>query len=194
MQSGSKLVLGIFGLALMAAALSWWYRYESAHRSTSFWGPHFAELIARPSDVTAFGLRKETDGETSNDSFPILAKTYSRSEPKDLTKAPGMVHLRHSILTDGNYNWDKPVQDLSPEGDDWRWCLQFTDGGVTATLLFNEDFTILGRLNRRADEVRSVDCRPLAETLAEYFAKIEAFPGEIADAAKPQAAASKDAE
>jgi hypothetical protein len=81
-----------------------------------------------------------------------------------------MVHLRHSILTDGNYNWENPA-----DTDDWRWCLQFTDGGVTATLLFNEDFTILGRLNRRADEVRTVDSRPLAETLREYFTSIKAF-------------------
>ncbi len=188
MQSGSKLVLGIFGLALIAAVLSWWYRYESAHRSTSFWGPHFAELIARPSEVTAFGLADEQSKEAL-DEFPIIDRTYYRQLPRDLTKAPGMVHLRHSILTDGNYNWENPAST-----DDWRWCLQFTDGGVTATLLFNDDFTILGRLNRRADEVRTVDCTPLAETLREYFTKIDAFHMHIPDPAEPQAAASKDAE
>ena len=40
---------------------------------------------------------------------------------------------------------------------------------VKATILFTEDFAILGRLNQRADEVRVVDCRPMAETLREYF-------------------------
>jgi hypothetical protein len=164
MQSGSKLVLGIFGLALAAGIVSWWYRYEAAHRSTTFWGPHFAALIAKPSEVTAFGLEEVSPTDSSDESFPILNKTYNPIDRKDVTKTAGMVHLRNAILSDSNYHWDREAST-----DDWRWCLEFIGEGRKATILFNDDFTILGRMNQRADQVRTVDCRPMAETLREYF-------------------------
>ena len=137
MQSGTKLVLGIFSLALLTGAFSWWYRYEVAHRSTTFWGPHFAELIARPSDVTAFEL-KSAHEQTGKNVFQILSKSYEKVDSKDLTSAPGMIHLRNSILSDGNYRWDQPR-----DTDNWRWCLQFSDENMTATILFTEDFSTL---------------------------------------------------
>lgn len=174
MQSGTKLVLGIFALALLAGVLSWWYRFEAAHRSTTFWGPHFAELVARPSDVTAFGLKAATD-DAGDDVLRILAKTYERLDSKDLTSAPGMVHLRNSILSDGNYRWDEPVPDFLENGDDWRWCLQFSGNERVATILFTKDFAELGRMNQRGDNVRMVDCQPMAETLREYFTEIGVF-------------------
>ena len=184
MQSGTKLVLGIFGLALLAGVLSWWYRYETAHRSTTFWGPNFAELIARPSDVTGLELRDAT--QESEETFSVLSKDYERLDIKDLTKAPGMVHLRNSILSDRNYRWEEPVSESLQKGEGWRYCLQFAGDGRTATLLFNENFAMLGRLNQRADNLRCVDCQPMAETLREYFASIKAF--------QPESNASKAAD
>jgi hypothetical protein len=176
MQSGSKVVLGIFGLAILAAALSWWYRFETAHESTKFWGPHFALLIVEPSEVTAFTLKKvddETDG-----SFPILSDKYLRTDTTKLTDARGMIHLRHSIVNDGNYLWDKPV-----EAGEWRYGLQFEGDDRSATVLFNEDFTVLGRLNRRGDDLRLVDCTSMAETLRKYFGGVDAFEP---DASEPE--------
>ena len=170
MQAGTKLVLGIFGLAVTAGVLSWWYRYEAAHRSTTFWGPHFAELIARPADVTAFGLEAIPPTESSKEAFSILGKPYSPIDRKDITQTPGMVHLRNAILTDTNYRWDHEIAN-----DDWRWCLQFAGNDRKATILFNEDFSILGRMNQRADQVRVVDCQPMAETLQEYFRSSKIF-------------------
>ena len=185
MQSGTKLVLAIFALALLAGALSWWYRFEAAHRSTTFWGPHFAELIARPSHVTAFGLEAAT-ADAGDDALQILSKNYERIEPQDLTSAPGMVHLRNSILSDGNYRWEAPAT-----SDHWRWCLQFSGDGRVATILFTEDFALLGRMNQRGDHVRTVDSQPMAETLREYFTEIGVFP---ASAIEQAATASKQAE
>jgi hypothetical protein len=168
MQSGSKVVLGIFGLAFVAAGLSWWYRFETAHESTIFWGPQFALLIVEPSEVTAFTLSK-TDEETEG-SYLILADKYLRTDTKKLTDARGMIHLRHSIVNDGNYLWDKPV-----EAGEWRYGLQFEGDDRSATVLFNDGFTVLGRLNRRGDDLRLVDCTPMAETLRKYFDGVEAF-------------------
>jgi hypothetical protein len=169
--SGSKLVLVIFALAVLAGALSWLYRYRAAHDSTQFWGPNFALLIAEPSEVTGFELYDAPTGQTGDNKLQILDNTFYRTASHDLTSARGMVHLRNSILTDSNYRWGTPV-----ETDDWRWGLRFSDGDRIATILFTEDFSILGRMNRRGNEVRQVDCTPMAETLREYFASAGIFP------------------
>jgi hypothetical protein len=177
MQSGSKVVLGIFGLAIVAATLSWWYRFETAHESTKFWGPHFALLIVEPSDVTAFTLAKSDEG-----SFPILDDKYLRTDTTSLTEAPGMTHLRTSIAHDRNYLWEKPVS-----ADEWKYGLQFEADGRSATVLFNDDFTVLGRLNRRGDDLRAVDCTPMAKTLEKYFEGVEAFEAEAPESEKEDA-------
>jgi hypothetical protein len=171
MQSGTKVVLGIFGLAIVAATLSWWYRFETAHESTKFWGPHFALLIVEPSEVTAFTLANPK--ENAGGSYPILLDKYVRTDTRKLTDAPGMIHLRNSIAHDRNYLWDKPVS-----VDQWRYGLQFEADGRSATVLFNDDFTVLGRLNRRGDDLRMVDSTPMAETLRKYFAGVDAFEPE----------------
>jgi hypothetical protein len=190
MQSGTKLVFGIFGLAVAAGVLSWWYRYEAAHRATTFWGPHFAELIAKPSEVTAFGLEAISPIESSGEAFSILGKPYTPTNRKDITKVPGLVHLRNAILTDSNYRWDHEIAN-----DDWRWCLEFAGESGKATLLFNEDFTIVGRMNQRADQVRVVDCQPMAETLREYFRSSKIFDAPAQSTGKQdEKTASKTAE
>jgi hypothetical protein len=127
-------------------------------------------LIAEPSTVTAFHLQPISEEEISEAAFVIHDVPYRRLETKDLTKAPGMTHLRHFLLSDRNYRWQREV-----DRPDWRWCLQFADETRTATVLFTEDFAVLGRLNDGAEEVRAVDCLPMAGTLRKYFADIGVF-------------------
>jgi hypothetical protein len=124
--------------------------------------------------------------ETGERELSILGQTFYRVLPKNMTQSPGMVHLRNSILSDRNYRWEEPVSESLQNGEGWRYCLQFAGDGRTATFLFNEDFTMLGRLNQRGDNLRCVDCQPMAETLREYFASIKAF--------QPESDASKEAE
>jgi hypothetical protein len=179
--SGNLLVLGIFGVAVAAAVLSWIYRYQATHDSQQFWGPNFSRLIAEPAEVTAFRLDNEQSKEAF-DELQVVGRTYYRRLPKDVTKERGMIHLRNSILTDANYNWDKSVQT-----DDWKWCLQFAKDELVATILFNQDFTILGRLNRRGNNLRQVDCSPMADKLRAYFASADIFPTAKTDGASKAA-------
>jgi hypothetical protein len=121
--------------------------------------------------------------ETGERELSILGQTFYRVLPKNMTQSPGMVHLRNSILSDRNYLWEKSVDESLKNGEGWRYCLQFAGDGRTATLLFTDDFAVLGRLNQRGDNLRCVDCQPMAETLREYFASIKAFHSNL-DASK----------
>jgi hypothetical protein len=182
MQSGTKLVLGIFGLAVAAGVLSWAYRYEATHDASVFWGPRAIELIAKPSTVIVFELPEEP--KSAGDSIQIFSKTYRRVEIKNLSDAPGMIHLRNAILTDDNYNWGE-----SADTFDWRWCLEFSRDRQKVTILFNEDFSILGRLNQEAHDVWTVDSTPIAATLRQYFKSIGVF-----GVNEPESSASNAAE
>lgn len=152
MYSGTKLVLLIVGVALTAGGLSWWYRYEAAHRATRFWGPEAAALIAQPSEVRGFAIQNETPRQLGIGQSPVLTKT------------PGMVHLRNALLSDRNYHWDD-----EPVAGNWRWCLQFADEGCTATVLFAADFTRLGLQREPGGTIRTANCQPMAITLRDYF-------------------------
>ena len=177
MPTGTKLVAGIAALALALGVVSWWYRFEAAHRSTLFLGPIAAELIARPSQVTASTLVPAESAEdfpvSSPELFTFGEQQFLSTEAHDVTDVPGMVHLRNSLLTDSNYDWTAKVKMPS-----WQWCLQFAGEGQEVQVLFTENFGEIGLLENGRH--REVSCRPMAETLREYFASSKLF-----DASKP---------
>lgn len=170
MPSGTKLVAGLGILALALGVGSWWYRFESAHRSTGFWGPTAAELIARPSQVSAMTLVSATE-ETARGEAELLVvddKQFVQLNAHEVTDVPGMVHLRNSLLTDSNYDWNLEVK--PPR---WRYGLLLNNGDQNAHVLFSEDFTVIGLLEHQ--QLRAVGCQPMAETLREYFASSRLF-------------------
>ena len=84
-QSGTKLVVALGSLALVLGAASWWYRFESAHRATQFWGPAAAELILELGQVEALTLRPVVKGEKpAADLLPQLGDAYAVVSHLDL--------------------------------------------------------------------------------------------------------------
>ncbi len=170
-QSGSKLVVVLGSLALALAAASWWYRFESAHRSTQFWGPEAAQLIVEPGPVEALGLQSSAEGEKrAADLLPQLGDAYAVVSRLDLTNAPGMVHLRHALTSDSNYVWGQSA--AAPAA--WRWALRFQDPGFQDAdrqllVLFTADLATLGKSATNSSPAEVISCQPMAETLQQYF-------------------------
>lgn len=164
-SSGTKLVIGILALALALGAVSWWYRFETAHRATLFWGPEVAQIIAEPGKITGYKLDPATDA--AGEPLDVAGREYRGVLVRDLTGAAGMVHLRHALVTDSNYLWMK--RPAAP--DQWRWALQFHKGEHNVLIVLTEDFQTLGKLVGSAP-LEMIDCRPMAETLREYFASL----------------------
>jgi hypothetical protein len=165
-QSGTKLVIAIGGFALTLGAVSWWYRYETAHRVTQFWGPEAAELIEERSNVLGLMLEAVPEGDpTTEDAGTIFDhRRYSTPLRVNLTNARGMVHLRHALMTDSSYLWIK--QPVAPSS--WRCALKFHKNNRYVFVLLNEDFTTLGK-SVDSLPVEIISCQPMAETLREYF-------------------------
>ena len=165
-QSGSKLVVVLGSLALVLAAASWWYRFESAHRSTQFWGPEAAQLIVEPGQVEALSLQPAAKGEKrAADLLPQLGDAYTVVSRLDLTNARGMVHLRHALTSDSNYVWSQSA--AAPAA--WRWALRFQAADRQLLVLFTADLATLGKSATGSPRLEVISCQPMAETLQQYF-------------------------
>jgi hypothetical protein len=168
-QSGTKLVVALASLALALGVTSWWYRYESAHRATQFWGSAVAELIVESGPVEAFTLQPAGEGEPpAEDLLPQLGGEYAVVARLDLTKARGTVHLRHALTSDSNYVWNQAAATPAT----WRWALRFHDAERQVLVLFTADLATLGKSATGSPSVEAISCEPMAETLRQYFAAI----------------------
>jgi len=169
-QSGTKLVVGLAGLALAAGLASWSYQYEATHQSTRFWGRKASSLIARPSEVEFFRLELADAGADAGEDSSLkldLGRPYLGRQTRKLTKERGMVHFRHALMTDGNYEWSSQPE---PSEINWRWCLRFHDEQFQALVVLAEDLATIGLVEEGSSPpVRTLACQPMAETLRDYF-------------------------
>ena len=166
-DSGKKLVLLIAFVALLAGVGAWVYQYDATRKSTEFWGTILASLIARPAQVEIRPFEPPISNTES------LWKLESLGEPKDLSRVRGMVHLRHELVKDRNYLWDQPVD---PEAVNWCWRLEFADEQYSGYIIWNEDFSILARVDVEPKQLHPISCEPMAQSLREYFTAIEVIP------------------
>jgi len=159
-NSGTKLVVALASLAFLLGATSWWYRYEAAHRASQFWGPEASRLIA------------EAEG------FEVITWMPEENElRKDLSSARGQAHLRHALMSDRNYVWNKSVD---ATGIEWRWTLRFHEGERQVLVKLSEDLEAIGKLDLIAGTVTALSCEPMTASLEQYF-------GALGVLAKPQA-------
>ncbi len=171
-RSGSKLVVALASLALALGAISWWYRYQAAHRATEFWGAHAAQLIARSDRVEVQKLDPPAGDLCSGErSLPVGASV-------DLSQAHGMAHLRYALMCDRNYVWDESVD---PNSIEWRWLLKFDDSDGHLRLFLSSDLTVIGKCKTSSREPQAISCRPMAQSLASYFRDLK-----LRDASTPR--------
>ena len=81
---------------------------------------------------------------------------------RDISNAPGLLHLRNALLEDRSFKW--PAEYVDPDAS-WRWALVFRNqSGDTATLLSRERLAI--RRYASTDEY-ILSCEPIAAGLRE---------------------------
>ena len=158
-SSGKRLILGVFVVALAAAAASWWYRYAGTHRAAQFWGPQAAELIRDAPRVT---LRSDD---------PAIEGNNPADLPRDISSAHGLIHLRTALLQDESYDWSAK----GPADSNWSSSLVFeeTEGAEPrVVILFSPDFHWAANGSADDPAANAVATGPiLAKGLHEFFAE-----------------------
>jgi hypothetical protein len=149
--SGKLIIVGIVAVALIAAVFSWVFRYNATHRAAEFWGPKGTRLIRDAPRVS-------------------LNKVYmsSVSKTRDISKAPGITHLRNALLEDRSFEWEGKRERVPIH--DYQWMLTFSDPtrGETLSILFSSDCHGAG-MGRGGIKGRGVSTEPISKGLCEVF-------------------------
>jgi hypothetical protein len=143
----SRGTIVVFGFLLLAAALgafAVWFQWEQTRRCLGFFGPEVAAAIQSSPTVEIWHLDSDGSG-------------IWRTVAQDVSRAPGLVHLRRGLIEDVNYTWSDP--DRREPGDrrlplkNWDVALVFSgSGGSPVVLALDVDspgnLTVVGRPGR----------------------------------------------
>ena len=150
-------------LAVALGAFAWWNRYDSARRSTEFWGAEAAQLIVDSEQAELLELGPETEGE-AEETF-LGQQVLSR---QDANAVRGMVHLRYALTSDSNYLWEQEAAEPAV----WAWAIRFAEEDREIVVLLDEKFSVAGKYVSTDAPVTTLSCVPMTETLEAYFASV----------------------
>jgi hypothetical protein len=161
---GKYAILVVFLLGLLGAVGSWWYHSQLQRQAIAFWGTQNAALIQRAPHVDFMQLEPAETAASGNaaETLKIGGRPYLIVRRIDGSRTSGLIHLRHSLVQDGSYNWSLPLSDCRP---DWQYALRFEDAGASATVAL--DFSCGQLLALDMDKQLSI--QPMAEGLEEFM-------------------------
>ncbi len=111
--SGRSLVVGLLVIGALAGGFAWWWNFNRGWRTLEFFGPEAARLVRTAPQVEFLKPPPE--------------------EPIDLSRAPGLINARASLLSDASYVWDQtPPSTSSP-----LYTVRFTEGTRTVDVTFD---------------------------------------------------------
>jgi hypothetical protein len=157
---GKYAILAVIAIGLAGAVGGWWYRSQLQRRAIALWGREAAELMQRAPRVELLSLAPQND-DVERDAENSLSFGDARlgiAERIDVSRAPGLIHLRHSLISDQSFAWSVPLETCQPH---WPCALRFADGEHSATLLVDFDCrqALLAERNAR------VSIEPMAKGL-----------------------------
>ena len=143
--AGQRTVLAIMAVAVLAAGFAWWWNFNRGRRSLELYGPEAATLIRTAPKVEI--LRSAPDAAI------------------DISKAPGLLNARTSLLSDASYDWST----TQPPQQSPLFSVRFSRGGKSVVVTFDfENQTI----NNSATE-QTVTMNPkTADGWRKYLARI----------------------
>ncbi|MEX2026016.1 MAG: hypothetical protein WEH44_01925 [Pirellulaceae bacterium] len=165
-DSGKLLIVAMVGAGVLAAGASWWFRFSATHRAAQFWGNEAASLIRDASNAEVLSLQLADDA-AAEGHIEVAGAAWQITDSQDVSRAPGLTHLRHALLEDRSFRW--PAQDV-PVGATWSHGLRFRSGpNPPLTILFASDYTLMTRLPAGDGAAQAVICAPIAAGLEEVF-------------------------
>jgi len=125
--SGSRIVVGLLGLGLALAAFALAFQWQQTDNCLDFYGSDVARAITTAPHVELWHL---ADG--------AAAGHLVATGRCDVSRSPGLVHLRRGLVEDANFAWGPPASQQLPSGA-WAAALVFSaapGAGPSATLAF----------------------------------------------------------
>ncbi len=112
--AGTALVVGLLALAVALALFAVWFQWNQTRRCLGFYGPEAARSIQGATRVELWRLAVD----------PATGRLVA-ADRRDVSQAPGLVHLRRGLVEDANFAWPAPDGNRRPSGD-WDHALAFS--------------------------------------------------------------------
>lgn len=168
-RSGVLAAVLLLAIGVAAAGIAWWNTRSHTRRTLDFWGSEAALLIRDAPRVTAGRVEVKQH-----------AKDIAVLQQRDISRAKGLVHLRHALLDDRSFAWAaNPNKDESI-----GYSLKFAGETSELTVYFSGDFSRLEVLLGK-DDARSLDrdrvslsTEPISQGLRHYFSDVLNRAGE----------------
>ena len=171
--SGKLLVLATFAIGVALAGGAWWYNYQQSYRCAEFWGGRNAALIVGSEKVELLEL---IDYPPTGADDVVANRAVRRAY--DLTGKPGLVHLRHALTFDANFDWAGRHEEFPRDDRGWDYALRFTKGGQRLDVVFDSEFKTLAKIalpprdeNFEKISLQVLPCPALGPVLVEYLGK-----------------------
>lgn len=128
----------ILVVGIIAAVASQWYYHRLQQRPLALWGMGSAKLMLNAPLIVALHLApaEQVKGKPEAENFERININGLRLvvlESRDVTAAPGISHLRHSLVNDGSFDWSATDENGQPA---WEYALDFEAGDVSAMVMF----------------------------------------------------------
>jgi hypothetical protein len=192
--SGKLVIITIAALALFAAGANWWFRYSTTHEAAEFWGPEASLLIRQAPLVHLIAVEPLDPANHKHDSSLTFADHYHLSDGLwhitdrlDISKAPGLSHLRTALLEDRNL---RPLKGEPVAPSTWQGGLEFHSSlSGSVTLLFSPNCDVVLRHWPGDTADRTQQTGPIAEALCSVFAEWRANRSKVQNPLLPGNAA-----
>ena len=112
---GTTLVIGLLTLAVALAAFAVWFQWNQTRQCLGFYGAEAARSIQGAPRVELWQLAVD----------PVTGRLVA-IDRRDVSRAPGLVHLRRGLVEDANFTWPTPDGNRRP-ADAWDHALAFFD-------------------------------------------------------------------
>jgi len=172
--SGRIVILATFGIAVALSGGAWWYHYQTTRRAAEFWGATGAHLLVKAAQLELLELGQRT---ADGDDGPMLAGRTVVAE-HDLSRKPGLVHLRFVFTQDANFLWEKRRREPVDAAPDWAYALRFTEGEQVLVVLLRRDFQRVGKLAGKQVEV--LPSPRIERSVRQYLTDVGVLQGEAA--------------
>lgn len=175
MNRGALTILAIFLLGASMASVAIWYQYRSGRKCLEIWGVEGANLIRHAKHVEALRLEPRPASDDDAEINESRDSSGERTDPVetltvgdldvailgrlDITPARGLLHARHALIVDHNFDPQKQPTSFAPE---WRYALRFHDGDREVLLVLDpaHEYVHLYPVDRgqglRAETMRAV--------------------------------------
>jgi hypothetical protein len=123
---GKLAVLAMLALAALAAAFAWWWNYNRGREALEFYGPEAAHLIRAAPTVEILIVAGPEARHSPIGLIPRAGSPLRVYRSIDISRAPGLLHARGSLLDDASYRLE--AGKIAPPSSSFTEVVRFADG------------------------------------------------------------------